>query len=109
MILSGLRCGSGYRAYGSAGGPPGSEIAVRTSGGPPNAPPDSRWIQANATHAKFDTSVWGDGGCGPVALKLEWAGSGAAGARDIPVGGEVILGGKCLEKSGTDHELYDLL
>lgn len=97
VTLSGLRCGSAYRAYGSAGGPPGSEIAVRTSGGPPTAPPDSRWIQANATHAKFDTNVWGDGGCGPVALKLEWAGSGAAGARDIPIGGEVILGGKYLQ------------
>lgn len=96
VTLSSLRCGSAYRAYGSAGGPPGSEIAVRTSGGPPTAPPDSRWIQANATHAKFDTNVWGDGGCGPVALKLEWAGSGAAGARDIPIGGEVILGGKCV-------------
>lgn len=81
---------------------------MRTSGGPPTAPPDSRWIQANTTHAKFDTNVWGDGGCGPVALKLEWAGSGAAGARDIPVGGEVILGGKCLEMSDIDLELFDL-
>lgn len=94
ITINGLRCGSAYRAYGSAGGPPGSEIAVRTSGGPPVAPPDIRWIKANATHARFDTSVWSDGGCGPVALKLEWIGSGAAGARDIPVGGEVILGGK---------------
>lgn len=94
VILTGLRCGSAYRAYGSAGGAPGSELAVRTSGGPPTAPPDARWIRANATHARFDTSAWTDGGCGPVALKLEWAGSGVAGARDVPVGGEVILGGK---------------
>lgn len=28
-----------------------------------------------------------------MALKMEWAGSGVAGARDVPVGGEVILGG----------------
>lgn len=54
----------------------------------------ARWIRANATHARFDTAAWADGGCGPVALRLEWAGSGVAGARDVPVGGEVILGGK---------------
>lgn len=29
-----------------------------------------------------------------MALKLEWAGSGVAGTRDVPVGGEVILGGE---------------
>lgn len=67
---------------------------MRTSGGPPAAPLDIRWIRANATHASFDTIVWSDGGCGPVALKLEWAGSGIAGSRDVPVGGEVILGGE---------------
>lgn len=61
------------------------------------APSDARWIGANATHASFDTSLWSDGGCGPVALKLEWAGSGLAGARDVPVGGEVILGGELSE------------
>ncbi|CAG9094267.1 unnamed protein product [Plutella xylostella] len=91
--LTGLRCGSAYRAYASAGGPPGPELSVRTTGGPPVAPADARWIHANVTHARFDTGVWADGGCGPVALRLEWAGSGAAGARDVPIGGEVILGG----------------
>ncbi|KAI5651983.1 immunoglobulin domain-containing protein [Phthorimaea operculella] len=118
VILSGLRCGSAYRAYGSAGGPPGSEIAVRTSGGPPVAPPDSRWINANATHARFDTSLWNDGGCGPVALKLEWVGSGLTGARDVPVGGEVILGGlmpgsryrvaaRASNEAGLAREVYE--
>lgn len=34
LTLPGLRCGSAYRVYGSAGGPPGTEIAVRTTGGP---------------------------------------------------------------------------
>lgn len=102
LTLPGLRCGSAYRVYGSAGGPPGTEIAVRTTGGPPVAPSDSRWIRVNATHARFDTSIWGDGGCGPVALRLEWAGSGVAGARDVPVGGEVILGGKLKTKSYVD-------
>ena len=94
MTLTGLRCGSAYRAYGSAGGAPGAEISIRTSGGPPSAPPDNRWIRTNATYARFDTSMWSDGGCGPMTLKLEWSGTGAAGARDVPVGGEVILGGK---------------
>lgn len=94
--MTGLRCGSAYRAYASAGGAPGTELVVRTSGGPPIAPPDARWIHANATHARFDTGVWLDGGCGPVALRLEWAGAGIVGARDVPVGGEVILGGKMI-------------
>ncbi|KAJ8730195.1 hypothetical protein PYW07_017233 [Mythimna separata] len=118
VTLSGLRCGSAYRAYGSAGGAPGSELAVRTSGGPPTAPPDARWIRANATHARFDTSAWTDGGCGPVALKLEWAGSGVAGARDVPVGGEVILGGlspgsryrvaaRASNEAGWTREVYE--
>ncbi|CAH2037690.1 unnamed protein product, partial [Iphiclides podalirius] len=118
VTLSGLRCGSAYRVYGSAGGAPGTEIAVRTSGGPPAAPPDSRWIRANATHAKFDTTMWSDGGCGPVALKLEWAGSGALGARDVPVGGEVILSGltpgsryrvaaRASNEAGLTREVYE--
>ncbi|XP_037872857.1 cell adhesion molecule Dscam2 isoform X2 [Bombyx mori] len=118
IILTGLRCGSAYRVYGSAGGAPGSELTVRTSGGPPIAPPDARWIRANATHARFDTSIWGDGGCGPVALKLEWAGSGLAGARDVPVGGEVILGGlspgaryrlaaRASNEAGWTREVYE--
>ncbi|XP_045529464.1 Down syndrome cell adhesion molecule-like protein Dscam2 isoform X2 [Pieris brassicae] len=117
-ILSGLRCGSAYRAYGSAGGPPGTEISIRTSGGPPVSPPDNRWIRCNATHAQFDTSMWSDGGCGPVALKLEWAGSGVAGARDVPVGGEVILGGlspgsryrvaaRASNEAGWTREVYE--
>ncbi|RVE41964.1 hypothetical protein evm_013388 [Chilo suppressalis] len=118
VTLLGLRCGSSYKAYGTAGGPPGPEIAVRTSGGPPIAPPDSRWIRTNATHARFDTSVWNDGGCAPVALKLEWAGSGVAGARDVPVGGEVILGGltpgsryrvaaRATNEAGLTREVYE--
>ncbi|XP_038212053.1 Down syndrome cell adhesion molecule-like protein Dscam2 [Zerene cesonia] len=118
VTLTGLRCGSAYRAYGSAGGPPGTEISIRTSGGPPVAPPDSRWIRANATHARFDTSMWSDGGCGPVALKLEWAGSGVSGARDVPVGGEVILGGlsagaryrvaaRAASEAGRTREVYE--
>ncbi|CAG4980130.1 unnamed protein product [Colias eurytheme] len=118
VTLTGLRCGSAYRAYGSAGGPPGTEISIRTSGGPPVAPPDSRWIRANATHARFDTSMWSDGGCGPVALKLEWAGSGVTGARDVPVGGEVILGGltpgsryrvaaRASNEAGWTREVYE--
>ncbi|KAG6445859.1 hypothetical protein O3G_MSEX004154 [Manduca sexta] len=118
ITLTGLRCGSAYRAYGTAGGAPGSELSVRTSGGPPTAPPDTRWIRANATHAKFDTSAWSDGGCGPVALKLEWAGSGVAGARDVPVGGEVILGGlspgsryrlaaRASNEAGWTREVYE--
>ncbi|KAJ0177118.1 hypothetical protein K1T71_007127 [Dendrolimus kikuchii] len=118
VTLSGLRCGSAYRAYGSAGGAPGSELAVRTSGGPPSAPSDARWIRANSTHARFDTSAWNDGGCGPVALKLEWAGSGLAGARDVPVGGEVILGGlspgsryrvaaRASNEAGWTREVYE--
>ncbi|KAL0892915.1 hypothetical protein ABMA27_014593 [Loxostege sticticalis] len=118
VTLTGLRCGSSYKAYGTAGGPPGSELAVRTSGGPPTAPPDSRWIRTNATHARFDTSVWSDGGCAPVTLKLEWAGSGVAGARDVPVGGEVILGGltpgsryrvaaRATNEAGLTREVYE--
>ncbi|XP_063362199.1 cell adhesion molecule Dscam2-like isoform X1 [Cydia amplana] len=118
VTLPNLRCGSAYRAYGSAGGPPGTEIAVRTTGGPPVAPPDSRWIRVNSTHARFDTSSWTDGGCGPVALKLEWAGSGVAGARDVPVGGEVILGGltpgsryrvaaRASNEAGWTREVYE--
>ncbi|XP_041978184.1 Down syndrome cell adhesion molecule-like protein Dscam2 isoform X2 [Aricia agestis] len=118
VTLSGLRCGSAYRAYGSAGGAPGSEISIRTSGGPPVAPPDTRWIRANATHARFDTTLWSDGGCGPVALKLEWIGSGATGARDVPVGGEVILGGltpgsryrvaaRASNEAGWTREVYE--
>ncbi|KAI8435829.1 hypothetical protein MSG28_004046 [Choristoneura fumiferana] len=118
LTLPGLRCGSAYRAYGSAGGPPGTEIAIRTTGGPPVAPSDSRWIRVNATHARFDTSIWGDGGCGPVALRLEWAGSGVAGARDVPVGGEVILGGltpgsryrvaaRASNEAGWTREVYE--
>ncbi|KAM3964353.1 cell adhesion molecule Dscam2 [Aphomia sociella] len=118
LTLSGLRCGSSYKAYGSAGGAPGSEITVRTTGGPPTAPPDVRWIRTNATHARFDTSAWSDGGCGPVALKLEWAGSGVAGARDVPVGGEVILGGltpgsryrvaaRATNEAGLTREVYE--
>lgn len=95
VTLSGLRCGSAYRVYASTGGTQGPELAVRTSGGPPTAPPDARWIHVNATHAKFDTAVWLDGGCGPVALRLEWAGAGSVGARDVPIGGDVILGGMC--------------
>ncbi|XP_072932101.1 cell adhesion molecule Dscam2-like [Epargyreus clarus] len=118
VTLTSLRCGSAYRAYGSAGGAPGAEISIRTSGGPPTAPPDTRWIRANATHARFDTSMWSDGGCGPVALKLEWAGSGVAGARDVPVGGEVILGGltpgsryrlatRASNEAGWTREVYE--
>ncbi|XP_052759492.1 cell adhesion molecule Dscam2-like isoform X1 [Galleria mellonella] len=118
ITLTGLRCGSSYKAYGSSGGAPGAEITVRTSGGPPNAPTDVRWIRTNATHARFDTSVWSDGGCGPVALKLEWAGSGVAGARDVPVGGEVILGGltpgsryrvaaRATNEAGLTREVYE--
>ncbi|XP_063825275.1 cell adhesion molecule Dscam2-like [Ostrinia nubilalis] len=118
VTLTGLRCGSSYKAYGTAGGPPGPELAVRTSGGPPTAPPDSRWIRTNATHARFDTSVWSDGGCAPVTLKLEWAGSGVAGARDVPVGGEVILGGlapgsryrvaaRATNEAGLTREVYE--
>ncbi|CAB3253560.1 unnamed protein product [Arctia plantaginis] len=118
FTLTGLRCGSAYRVYGSGGGAPGSELAVRTSGGPPTAPPDARWIRANATHARFDTTAWSDGGCGPVALKLEWAGSGIAGSRDVPVGGEVILGGltpgsryrvaaRASNEAGWTREVYE--
>ncbi|XP_050670945.1 cell adhesion molecule Dscam2-like [Leptidea sinapis] len=118
VILSGLRCGSAYRAYASAGGAPGSEISVRTSGGPPVAPPDARWIRANSSHAIFDTSMWSDAGCGPLALKLEWAGSGVAGTRDVPVGGEVVLGGlspgsryriaaRASNEAGWTREVYE--
>ncbi|XP_045771663.1 Down syndrome cell adhesion molecule-like protein Dscam2 [Maniola jurtina] len=120
VILTGLRCGSAYRAYGSAGGAPGAEISIRTSGGPPTAPPDTRWIRANATHARFDTSMWSDGGCGPVALKLEWGGTGVSGARDVPVGGEVILGGlspgtryrvaaRASNEAGWTREVYEFM
>ncbi|KAL4709858.1 hypothetical protein ACJJTC_003821 [Scirpophaga incertulas] len=118
VTLSGLRCGSSYKAYGTAGGPPGSELTARTAGGPPIAPSDARWIRTNSTHARFDTNSWSDGGCAPVALKLEWAGSGVAGARDVPVGGEVILGGlapgsryrvaaRASNEAGLTREVYE--
>lgn len=118
ITLTGLRCGSAYRAYGSAGGAPGPELAVRTSGGAPTAPPDARWIRANATHARFETSAWGDGGCGPVVLKLEWAGFGFAGSKDVAVGGEVILSGlmpgtryrvaaRASNEAGWTREVYE--
>ncbi|GBP65092.1 Down syndrome cell adhesion molecule-like protein Dscam2 [Eumeta japonica] len=118
VTLTGLRCGSPYRAYCSAGGAPGAELAMRTSGGPPSAPPDTRWIRTNATHAKFDTSVWSDGSCGPVGLHLKWAGADITGARDVPVGGEVILGGlmpgsryriaaRASNEAGSTKEVYE--